>query len=72
MKTELHYYDIFPKVFPAGKEMTITINGKVCAAPKGKTILEIAQENGIEIPYNYMNVVVKEDDSISSPARIPG
>lgn len=25
MKTELHYYDIFPKVFPAGKEMTITI-----------------------------------------------
>ena len=25
MKTELHYYDIFPKVFPAGKEVTITI-----------------------------------------------
>ena len=25
MKTELHYYDIFPKVFPAGKEVEITI-----------------------------------------------
>ncbi len=25
MRTELHYYDIFPKVFPAGKEVTITI-----------------------------------------------
>ena len=25
MKTELHYYDIFPKVFPAGKEVNITI-----------------------------------------------
>ena len=25
MKTELHYYDIFPKVFPAGKEITVTI-----------------------------------------------
>ena len=25
MKTELHYYDIFPKVFPAGKEIEITI-----------------------------------------------
>ncbi len=25
MRTELHYYDIYPKVFPAGKEVTITI-----------------------------------------------
>lgn len=25
MRTELHYYDIFPKVFPAGKEVTVTI-----------------------------------------------
>ena len=25
MKTELHYYDIFPKVFPAGKEIAVTI-----------------------------------------------
>ena len=25
MRTTLHYYDIFPKVFPAGKEMTVTI-----------------------------------------------
>ena len=25
MKTELHYYDIFPKVFPAGKEVKITV-----------------------------------------------
>ena len=25
MKTELNYYDIFPKVFPAGKEIEITI-----------------------------------------------
>lgn len=25
MKTELHYYDIYPKVFPAGKEIEITI-----------------------------------------------
>ena len=25
MRTTLHYYDIFPKVFPAGKEITITI-----------------------------------------------
>ena len=25
MKTELHYYDVFPKVFPAGKEIEITV-----------------------------------------------
>ena len=24
MKTELHYYDIFPKVFPKDKEIEIT------------------------------------------------
>ena len=25
MKTELHYYDIYPKVFPTGKEIEITV-----------------------------------------------
>ncbi len=25
MKTELHYYDVYPKVFPAGKEIEITV-----------------------------------------------
>ncbi len=25
MKTELHYYDVFPKVFPVGKEIEITV-----------------------------------------------
>ena len=25
MTDEMHYYDIYPKVFPAGKEVTITI-----------------------------------------------
>ena len=25
MTNEMHYYDIYPKVFPAGKEITITI-----------------------------------------------
>ena len=25
MKTELHYYDIYPKVFPEGREIHITI-----------------------------------------------
>ena len=41
------------------KEMTITINGKVCAAPKGKTILEIAEANGIEIPNLCHNSTLK-------------
>ena len=30
--------------------ITVTINGKVCTAEEGKTILEIAAANGIEIP----------------------
>ncbi len=30
--------------------ITVTINGKVCVAEEGKTILEIASANGIEIP----------------------
>lgn len=30
--------------------ITVTINGKVCTAEEGKTILEIAGANGIEIP----------------------
>ena len=30
--------------------ITVTINGKVCKAEEGKTILEIASANGIEIP----------------------
>ncbi len=30
--------------------ITVTINGKVCTAEEGKTILEIASANGIEIP----------------------
>ncbi|MBD3789737.1 MAG: (2Fe-2S)-binding protein [Campylobacterales bacterium] len=33
-----------------GKEITITIDGKVCKSIFGKTILEIARENGIYIP----------------------
>jgi NADH-quinone oxidoreductase subunit G len=33
-----------------GKEITVTINGKKCKSTFGKTILEIARENGIYIP----------------------
>ena len=33
-----------------GKEITVTINGKACKSTFGKTILEIARENGIYIP----------------------
>lgn len=33
-----------------GKEITVTINGKTCKSTFGKTILEIARENGIYIP----------------------
>ncbi|MDM5271491.1 2Fe-2S iron-sulfur cluster-binding protein [Sulfurovum sp. zt1-1] len=33
-----------------GKEISITINGKKCKSTFGKTILEIARENGIYIP----------------------
>lgn len=32
------------------KEVMITINGKVCTAPEGSTILEAARHNNIEIP----------------------
>ncbi|WP_265458278.1 NADH-dependent [FeFe] hydrogenase, group A6 [Enterococcus sp. HY326] len=32
------------------KELTIKINGKVCTAPEGSTILEAARLNNIEIP----------------------
>ena len=38
----------------------ITINGKVCLGEKGKTILEIARENGIEIPNLCHDESVKE------------
>ncbi|MEY3090777.1 MAG: hypothetical protein RL113_1093 [Pseudomonadota bacterium] len=33
-----------------GKEITVTIDGKVCKSTFGKTILSIARENGIYIP----------------------
>lgn len=33
-----------------GKEITVTIDGKKCKSTFGKTILEIARENGIYIP----------------------
>jgi NADH-quinone oxidoreductase subunit G len=33
-----------------GKPITVTIDGKVCQSTFGKTILEIARENGIYIP----------------------
>ncbi|MGC9350979.1 MAG: 2Fe-2S iron-sulfur cluster-binding protein [Sulfurovum sp.] len=33
-----------------GKEITVTIDGKTCKSTFGKTILEIARENGIYIP----------------------
>ncbi len=33
-----------------GKEITITIDGKVCKSTYGKTILQVARENGIYIP----------------------
>ncbi|SFV58867.1 NADH-ubiquinone oxidoreductase chain G [hydrothermal vent metagenome] len=33
-----------------GKEITLTINGKVCKSSFGKTILEVARENDIYIP----------------------
>ncbi len=32
------------------ENITVTINGKVCTAPKGTTILDVATANGIEIP----------------------
>jgi len=33
-----------------GKEISVTIDGKVCKSTFGKTILEIARENGIYVP----------------------
>ena len=33
-----------------GKEITVTIDGKVCKSTFGKTILEIARENEIYVP----------------------
>ena len=33
-----------------GKEITVTIDGRVCKSTYGKTILQIARENGIYIP----------------------
>ncbi len=33
-----------------GKEITVTIDGKTCKSTFGKTILEIARENGIYVP----------------------
>ena len=33
-----------------GKEITVTIDGKVCKSTFGKTILEIARENDIYVP----------------------
>jgi len=33
-----------------GKEITVTIDGKACKSTFGKTILEIARENGIYVP----------------------
>lgn len=68
MKTELHYYDIFPKVFPAGKEVTITIKPLGYHAdfknPEGISLFVYGLDdgnprdypyrgNGIEVPFEF-------------------
>ncbi len=68
MKTELHYYDIFPKVFPAGKEVTITIKPLgyhadfktpdkialcIYGLEDGNTRDYPYRGNGIEIPFEF-------------------
>lgn len=68
MKTELHYYDIFPKVFPAGKEVTITIKPLGYHAdfknPDGISLFVYGLDdgnprdypyrgNGIEVPFEF-------------------
>ena len=40
-------------------EIKLTINGKPCAGQAGQTILEIARENGIDIP------TLCHDDSVA-------
>ena len=37
----------------------LTINGKVCKASPGDTILTAAKKNGIEIPYPQIDVHTK-------------
>ena len=68
MKTELHYYDIFPKVFPAGKEVKITVKPLGAHAEfKESEKLSLAvyglddgaprdypdRKNGAEIPFEF-------------------
>ena len=68
MKTELHYYDIFPKVFPAGKEVKITVKPLGAHAEfKESEKLSLAvyglddgaprdypdRKNGVEIPFEF-------------------
>ncbi len=52
MKTELHYYDIYPKVFPAGKEIEITVK------PLGEHAMFKSPENVV------LRVLGIEDGSI--------
>ncbi len=68
MRTTLHYYDIFPKVFPAGKKVTVTVKplGKhaepknvdnlkvmICALEVGRPEHYPHRENYIEVPFTY-------------------
>lgn len=51
MKTELHYYDVFPKVFPAGKEVEITvkplgIHAEIIKDSKAVTLYVLGLEDG--------------------------
>ncbi len=68
MRTTLHYYDIYPKVFPAGKEVTITVKPlgfhaepkdpdnltiQICALEDGRPEHYPYRGNYQEIPFTY-------------------
>ena len=64
MKTELHYYDIYPKVFPVGKEIEITVKPLGDHAkfenPENLILYVLEIENGSirDFPYRKNNKTV--------------
>ncbi len=68
MRTTLHYYDIYPKVFPAGKEVTVTVKPlghhaepeniddlelQVCALEDGNPRHYPHRGNYVNVPFTY-------------------
>lgn len=74
MKTELHYYDIYPKVFPVGKEIEITVKPLGDHAkfenPENLILYVLEIENGSirDFPYRKNNKTV--DFSVDADGTI--